>query len=69
MVTAQSMTERMARAGMYNHRKGVTITGYSALFCFSALCTTILMGLRYAYKRWRGVDDEGYTRVLKHGDV
>lgn len=68
-VAAQRVHDSLSRAGMWDKRQGVTITGYSALFCFSALVTTLLMGLRYGYKRWRGVDDSGFARVVKQGDV
>lgn len=60
-------------AGLYNDHTGVTLTGYSALACFSALCTVILMGLRYGYREYTGIPSSGYTRVvkrdLKSGDV
>jgi hypothetical protein len=69
MVSAQSMKARGAAAGVWDHRTGVTITGYSALFCFSALCTTLLLGARYAWARWRGGRSDQYQRVVKHGDV
>jgi hypothetical protein len=68
-VAAMNIEEQMENAGMWHRKQGITIQGYTALFCFSAMCTTIILGLRYAYWRWRGVDDSHYTLVVKQGDV
>jgi hypothetical protein len=65
----QQLHEHLKQVGMWDHKVGITITGYSALFCFSALCTTLLLISRRVYIQWRGVDDSGYTQVLKSGDV
>lgn len=69
VLSVQTMQQRLHQVGVWDNRRGVTITGYSALFCFSALCTTLIMALRYGYKQWRGVDDGKYQRVVKSGDV
>ena len=62
------LTNGMASAGLYDKRRGVTVTGYSALAAFGALCTVIILGGYTAYARYRGIK-EGYTMVLKSGDV
>jgi hypothetical protein len=63
---------KIQSAGLYSEHEGVTLTGYSALACFSALCTVILLGARYGYREYRGIKS-GYTQVLKQnlksGDV
>lgn len=70
LVAQMNLKQSLANAGMWDHRSGITITGYTALFCFSALCTTVVMTMTYAYKRWRGVKDTtGYVQVVKQGDV
>lgn len=70
-VAAMSTTEKMSHVGVWDQRSGVTITGYTALACFSALCTTVVMTAMYAFKRWRGIKDPatGYVQVVKQGDV
>jgi hypothetical protein len=68
-VSRMSMQQKFAQAGMWDRKSGITITGYTALFCFSALCTTVVMTVMYAYKRWRGVKDTQYVQVVKQGDV
>ena len=61
--------QKLSKVGMWDNRKGVTITGYTALACFSALCTSVAMGLIHLYKRWRGIRDDGYVQVVKRGDL
>lgn len=64
-----SMKQRMSSVGVWDNRKGITLTGYTALACFSALCTSIIMGLTYGYRQWRGIRNDGYVTVVKRGDV
>ena len=66
-----STKEKLAHVGLWDHQSGVTITGYTALVCFSALCTTVVMTAMYAFKQWRGIKDptSGYVQVVKQGDV
>jgi hypothetical protein len=64
-----NVKEQLEDKGMWHRKKGITLQGHTALFCFSAMCTTFILGLRYAFERWRGVDDSRYTRVVKQGDV
>lgn len=61
--------QTLAAVGVYHPRHGVTITGYTALFCFSALCTLLVLGATHAFRRWRGLADRGYVQVVKSGDV
>jgi hypothetical protein len=68
-VSREKLAALGSAAGVWDHREGVTITGYTALFCFSALCTLVVLGLTHAYRRWRGIADRGYVQVIKSGDV
>jgi hypothetical protein len=66
-----SSEEKLAHVGVWDHQTGVTITGYTALACFSALCTTVAMTAMYAFKKWGGIKEpsSGYVQVVKQGDV
>jgi hypothetical protein len=70
-VAAMSAADKLAHVGMWDQQKGVTITGYTALACFSALCTTVVMAAMYVFKKWRGIKEPsaGYVQVVKQGDV
>lgn len=71
-IAMANFKNKIQGAGLFSDHTGVTLTGYSALACFSALCTVLLMGLRYGYREYTGIKD-GYTQVvkqnLKSGDV
>lgn len=69
MIAKLDFKKKLAGVGMWDNRKGVTITGYTALACFSALCTSVAMALMHLYKRWRGIRDDGYVQVVKRGDL
>lgn len=64
-----NVKKKLATVGMWDNHNGVTITGYTALACFSALCTSVAMALMHLYKRWRGIRDDGYVQVVKRGDL
>lgn len=69
MIAHMDVKKKLATVGMWDNHKGVTITGYTALACFSALCTSVAMGVIHLYQRWRGIRNDGYVQVVKRGDL
>ena len=67
-VTVSQIKTGLNQVGMWDKKRGVTVTGYSALAAFTALCTVIILGLYTVYNRYRGIKGE-YAVVLKSGDV
>lgn len=68
-IANMDVKQKLANVGMWDNRKGVTITGYTALACFSALCTSVAMAVIHFYKKWKGIRDDGYVQVVKRGDL